>query len=48
MVTFAPADNPQVAVAVFIEKTDVAREDISGGELAAPIAVEVMKAVINR
>lgn len=48
MVTFAPADNPQVAVAVFIEKTDVPREDISGGGLAAPIAVEVMKAVINR
>lgn len=48
MVTFAPADNPQVAVAVFIEKTGVPRADISGGGLAAPIAVDVMKAVLNQ
>ena len=48
MVTFAPADNPQVAVAVFIEKTDIAREDISGGGLAGPIAAKVMRAVIDQ
>lgn len=48
MVTFAPADNPEVAVAVFIEKTDVPREQISGGGLAGPIAVKVMQAVMNR
>lgn len=46
-VAFAPADNPRVAVAVVIEKADVARDDISGGRLAAPIAKDVMEAVIN-
>jgi len=48
IVSFAPADNPQVAVAVFIEETGVKRENITGGGLAGPIAVEVMKAVINQ
>lgn len=47
-VSFAPADNPQVAVAVVIEEADVARDDISGGRLAAPIAVDVMEAVIDQ
>lgn len=47
-VSFAPADNPQVAVAVMIEEADVERTDISGGRLAAPIAKSVMEAVINR
>ncbi|MBA2560337.1 MAG: penicillin-binding protein 2 [Propionibacteriales bacterium] len=48
MVAFAPADNPQVAVAVLIERTAVSRGDITGGGLAGPIAADVMKAVINR
>ncbi len=48
MVGFAPADDPQVAVAVLIERTGVARSDITGGGLAGPIAADVMKAVINR
>ena len=48
MVTFAPADDPQVAVAVFIERSDVPRDDITGGGLAGPIAEAVMEAVINR
>ncbi len=48
MVTLAPADDPQVAVAVFVERTEVDREDISGSGLAGPIAVDVMKAVIER
>ena len=48
MVSFAPADDPQVAVAVFIEQTDIARPDISGGGLAGPIAKSVMQAVIGR
>lgn len=47
MVTFAPADDPQVAVAVFVERTDVDREDISGSGLAGPIAVDMMNAVIQ-
>lgn len=47
-VSFAPADDPQVAVAVVVEKADVNRNEISGGKLAAPIARSVMKAVIEQ
>ncbi|MEV3852792.1 penicillin-binding protein 2 [Streptomyces sp. NPDC050095] len=36
-----------VAVAVVVEDSDADRGDISGGGLAAPIATDVMKAVIN-
>ena len=36
---FAPADDPQIAVAVVIEEApDTARDDIAGGRLAAPVA----------
>ena len=46
--SFAPADNPQVAVAVVIEEApDTARDDIAGGRLAAPIAKAVMEAVLG-
>ncbi|GAA0574569.1 penicillin-binding transpeptidase domain-containing protein [Kribbella sandramycini] len=45
---FAPADNPQVAVAVMIEKANVERNDIAGGKLAAPIAKSVMEAVLSQ
>ncbi|WP_017573207.1 peptidoglycan D,D-transpeptidase FtsI family protein [Nocardiopsis halotolerans] len=38
---FAPADDPQIAVAVVVEFGDV-----SGGELAAPIGREMMEAVV--
>lgn len=48
MVAFAPADNPQVAVAVLIEKTGTRRADITGGGLAGPIAKAIMQAVISR
>jgi peptidoglycan glycosyltransferase len=47
-VSFAPADNPQVAVAVLVEDAGVARNAISGSGLAAPIAKRVMQAVIQR
>ncbi len=47
-VSFAPADNPEVAVAVLVEDAGVANDLISGGGLAAPIAKSVMEAVINR
>jgi penicillin-binding protein A len=47
-VSFAPADNPEVAVAVLVEDAGVAEDLISGGGLAAPIAKSVMEAVINR
>ncbi len=46
-VSFAPADNPKVAVAVFIDDPSVPRGEISGSGLAAPIAKAVMEAVIN-
>ncbi len=47
MVTFAPADNPQVAVAALVEQTGINRADITGNGLAGPIAKAVMEAVIN-
>jgi peptidoglycan glycosyltransferase len=47
-VSFAPADDPQVAVAVLVEDAGVARDAISGSGLAAPIAKSVMEAVLNR
>ncbi|WP_433013020.1 peptidoglycan D,D-transpeptidase FtsI family protein [Kribbella sp. CA-294648] len=45
---FAPADNPQVAVAVMIEDAGVERNEIAGGTLAAPVAKKVMEAVLGR
>ena len=46
-VSFAPADDPQVAVAVMIENPGRADVPISGGGLGAPIAKAVMEAVIS-
>jgi len=48
MVAFSPADDPQVAVAVLVEQTGVARDEITGGGLAGPIAADIMRAVIGR
>ena len=47
-VSFAPADDPTVAVAVFIDDPAVPRGEISGSGLAAPIAKSVMEAVITK
>ena len=47
-VSFAPADNPKVAVAVLVEDAGVERNAISGSGLAAPIAKKVMEAVIGQ
>jgi peptidoglycan glycosyltransferase len=47
-VSFAPADDPQVAVAVMIQNSQRTNDEISGGGLAGPIAKAVMEAVINR
>jgi penicillin-binding protein A len=47
-VSFAPANNPKVAVAAFIEDGNVSRDSISGSGLGGPIAKSVMEAVINR
>src|SRR5690606_19712059 len=43
-VSFAPADTPEVAVAVMIQDAGVERDAISGSGLAAPIAKAVMEA----
>ncbi len=47
-VSFAPAETPAVAVAVLVQDAGVARDEISGSGLAAPIAKAVMEAVIGR
>lgn len=47
-VAFAPADNPKVAVAVVVESSDTARDEIAGGRLAGPIARAVMEAVLGK
>ena len=41
-IAFAPAEAPQVAVAVVVERTNQ-----YGGQVAAPIARDVMQAVLN-
>lgn len=46
--SFAPADDPQVAVAVVVEEGGSAGDQASGGRTAAPIAEAVMEAVIGR
>jgi peptidoglycan glycosyltransferase len=47
-VSFAPADDPKVAVAVLVESSDTARSEIAGGRLAGPIARSVMEAVLGK
>lgn len=44
--SFAPADDPKVAVAVVVEDGGNAGSEAAGGTLSAPIARDVMKAVI--
>jgi len=47
-VSFAPADNPDVAVAVMIESASgVERGEVAGGDLGGPIAKAVMEAVMQ-
>ncbi len=46
-ISFAPADDPQVAVAVMIQNADIPRSEIAGGRLGGPIAKAVMEAVIK-
>ncbi|MDQ4132674.1 MAG: penicillin-binding protein 2 [Actinomycetota bacterium] len=43
---FAPAENPQIAVAVMLENQPVS-DDVTGGRLAAPIAKAVMQAALR-
>ena len=46
--SFAPADDPQVAVAVVVEDGGNAGEEAAGSRTAGPIAKAVMEAVITR
>ncbi|WP_182525136.1 peptidoglycan D,D-transpeptidase FtsI family protein [Nocardioides dongkuii] len=46
-VSFAPADDPEVAVAVMIQKADIPRGEIAGGAIGGPIAKAIMEAVIR-
>ncbi len=46
--SFAPADQPRVAVTVLIEDAGVARSEVSGNALAAPVARAVMEAVLGQ
>ncbi|WP_029067856.1 peptidoglycan D,D-transpeptidase FtsI family protein [Jonesia quinghaiensis] len=45
---FAPADNPQIAVAVVVENGGSAGSEATGGAVAAPIARQIMEAVITK
>jgi peptidoglycan glycosyltransferase len=45
---FAPADDPQVAVAVVVEDGGSLGSEATGGALAAPIASSVMRAVLGQ
>ncbi|MEO8330523.1 MAG: penicillin-binding transpeptidase domain-containing protein, partial [Candidatus Nanopelagicales bacterium] len=45
--SFAPAEDPQVAVAVIVENGGRLGDDATGGEVAAPIARAVMEAVLQ-
>lgn len=46
-ISYAPAEDPQVAVAVMIQKADIPRGEIAGGVYGGPIAKAVMEAVIK-
>jgi len=39
------ADNPSVAIAVFVQDAGVEASDVSGGRIAAPIAKSVIEAM---
>jgi peptidoglycan glycosyltransferase len=47
-ISFAPANDPQVAVAVIVEDGGVNHSEVGGGRVAAPIAKAVMEAGIGR
>jgi peptidoglycan glycosyltransferase len=46
-VSYAKSGDKQVAVAVLVESSDTARDEIAGGRLAGPIARSVMEAVLG-
>ena len=42
-IAFAPADNPQIAVAVIVENGGSFGSEATGGAVAAPIARQIME-----
>ncbi len=46
-ISFAPADDPEIAVAVVVEDGGVAGSEAGGGQVAAPIARQMMEARLN-
>ena len=46
--SFAPADDPEVAVAVVLENQGQSTTDTTGGALASPIAAQIMQAAISK
>ncbi|MBK5306527.1 MAG: penicillin-binding protein 2 [Frankiaceae bacterium] len=47
-IAFAPAQDPQVAIAVLVEDGGSAGSEATGGRVAAPIARDVMRAVLGQ
>jgi peptidoglycan glycosyltransferase len=47
-ISFAPAQDPQVAVAVLVEDGGSVGSEATGGRVAAPIARAVMRAVLGK
>jgi len=47
-ISFAPANDPKVAVAVVVEESGVSGDEVGGARVAAPIAKQVMEAVLGR
>jgi len=45
---FAPADNPQYVVAVIIERGGNLGDEATGGRVAAPVAGQVLRGLLNR
>ena len=45
--SFAPAENPSIAVAVMVQKSGTERSEIAGGLLGGPIAKAMMEAAIS-
>jgi peptidoglycan glycosyltransferase len=46
-IAFAPAENPQVAVSVIVERGGSLGNEATGGAVAAPIAAQVLAAALG-
>jgi peptidoglycan glycosyltransferase len=47
-VAFAPAEVPEIAIAVIVENGGSAGSEATGGRIAAPIAAAVLRAYLGR